>query len=226
MERERRDLQNVTVAVPASAQPAQPAPAAPAAAKLDWRQSLPLIAGARVSIRALRESDAPALFAMVSGDDVTRFISPPPVSVHGFERFIECANLERESGAGFCFAVVPEGMDVPVGLFQVRRLEPSFETAEWGFALGSAFWGTGIFNAAARMVLQFSFEVVGVHRMEARATIRNGRGNSALRKLGAVQEGVLRRAFQRGGQYYDQVLWAILSDEWPACSLDDGPSVH
>jgi RimJ/RimL family protein N-acetyltransferase len=44
--------------------------------------------------------------------------------------------------------------------------------------------------------------------------VANGRGNGALRKLGAVQEGVLRRSFLKNGQFLDQMLWSILSEEW------------
>ena len=95
---------------------------------------------------------------------------------------------------------MPDGYDTAVGLFQVRQLDPSFGTAEWGFALGSAFWGSGLFVAGAKLVLEFSFDVIGVNRMEARAAVQNGRGNGALRKLGAVQEGILRKSFNRGGK--------------------------
>jgi RimJ/RimL family protein N-acetyltransferase len=99
-------------------------------------------------------------------------------------------------------------------LFQVRQLEPGFVTAEWGFAIGSHFWGTGIFMDAAPMVVNFAIETLAVRRLEARAAVANGRGNGALRKLGAVQEGVLRRSFYRNGQHLDQMLWSILSEEW------------
>ena len=68
--------------------------------------------------------------------------------------------------------------------------------------------------AAAELVLTFAFDTIGIHRLEARAAVRNGRGNGALRKLGAVQEGVLRRSFLRDGEYLDQVLWAILESDW------------
>ncbi len=63
-------------------------------------------------------------------------------------------------------------------------------------------------------MVQFAFETVGVHRLEARASVKNGRGNGALRKIGAVQEGVLRRSFLRHGEYHDQVLWSILDEDW------------
>ena len=71
-----------------------------------------------------------------------------------------------------------------------------------------------MFVEGARLVLDFAFDVIGARRLEARAAVANGRGNGALRKLGAVQEGVLRRSFLRHGQYHDQVLWGMLVEDW------------
>lgn len=180
----------------------------------DWRQALPVLTGSVATLRELRLSDAPSLLAMLSTEEVARFISPPPTTVEGFERFIAWTHRERAAGNYVCFAVVPHGMDTAIGIFQVRQLEPGFGTAEWGFAIGSAFWGTGVFLDAAAMVVSFTFDVVGTHRLEARAAIANGRGNGALRKIGAVQEGVLRKSFLRNGEYLDQTLWTILADDW------------
>ena len=180
----------------------------------DWRQALPVLSGKAVTLRELELSDAPALFSMLTPDEVSRFISPPPTTIEGFERFICWARAERAAGRYVCFAVVPHGMSTAIGIFQVRQLEPGFATAEWGFALGSAFWGTGMFADGAEMVVDFAIETVGVLRLEARAVVANGRGNGALRKLGAVQEGLLRRSFLKNGQFLDQVLWSILAEDW------------
>ena len=105
-------------------------------------------------------------------------------------------------------------MTQAIGLFQIRPLEAGFATAEWGFAIGSPFWGTGLFVDGAQLVLSFAFEQVGVHRLEARSTVENGRGNGALRKMGAVQEGLLRRSFLKHGIYHDQALWSIIDTDW------------
>ncbi|TDI24627.1 MAG: N-acetyltransferase [Acidobacteria bacterium] len=186
----------------------------PAVVSTDWRQALPLLTGARVTLRELRRSDAPSLHAMLTTDEVARFINPPPTTVEGFEKFIAWTHRERAAGNYVCFGVVPEGSEHAIGLFQVRSLEPGFGTAEWGFILGASFWGSGLFETGARLVLDFAFDTLGVHRMEARAAVQNGRGNGALRKLGAVQEGILRRSFFRNGTYLDQLLWSILDEDW------------
>jgi RimJ/RimL family protein N-acetyltransferase len=180
----------------------------------DWRASLPALQAQGLTLRELRLSDAPALLAFLTTEEVSRFISPPPTSIAGFERFIEWTQRERAAGKYVCFGVVPNGFNEAVGLFQVRQLNASFETAEWGFAIGASFWGTGLFVKSARAVMAFMFDTVGTQRLEARSSIQNGRGNGALQKLGATREGVLRRAFLRGGVYHDQILWSIVASDW------------
>ena len=199
----------------------------PAVVTNDWRTGLPCLTGTHVSLREMRASDAPALFAALSSEQVSKFISPPPATIDGFGRFINWAIGQRQSGQYVCFAVVPHGSDTAIGIFQVRSLETAFGSAEWGFALAAEFWGTGIFVDGAKLVVDFAFQVLAVHRLEARAALKNGRGNSALRKLGAVQEGVLHRSFLRNGEYLDQALWTILQEEWlQAKAVWGSRSVH
>jgi RimJ/RimL family protein N-acetyltransferase len=180
----------------------------------DWRATLPILTGSRVTLRDLRPADAPALLQLLTAEEVTRFISPPPTTVEGFERFIVWANAQRAAGHYICFAVVPHGGETAIGILQVRQMAQGCGTAEWGFAIGQAFWGTGLFVEAAELVLAFTFDTLGVHRLEARAAAVNARGNGALQKLGARREAVLRKSFSRNGRDLDQALWSILEEDW------------
>jgi ribosomal-protein-alanine N-acetyltransferase len=178
-----------------------------------WRDVLPVLRGARVLLRELWASDARALFALVSPAELSRFTWPPPTTVDGFHHFIDWAVAQRRAGSYACFAVTLDGTDAPIGIFQLRELEPGFGSAEWGFVLRAEHRGTGVFQEGARLVMDFAFDIVGVRRLEARAPVRNGRGNGALRKLGAVKEGLLRRSCNRGGEYQDEFLWTLLADD-------------
>jgi ribosomal-protein-alanine N-acetyltransferase len=196
------------------------------AASTEWRERLPMLGGSLVTLRELELRDAPSLLAMLATEDVARFISPPPTTVAGFERFIAWAQRQRESGEYVCFAVVPHGMTVAIGLFQIRRLDTAFENAEWGFAIGSSYCGSGVFMDGAVLTVEFAMTTLGVRRLEARAAVVNGRGNGALRKIGAVQEGVLRGSFLRNGEYLDQFLWSILDSDWQQTKAVFGPRLH
>lgn len=193
---------------------------------LDWRSGLPVLKGAGVTLRELRVSDAPTLLEMLTTGDVARFISTPPGDVEGFERFITWARRERANGRYACFAVVPDGLHNAVGLLQLRELEPGFRTAEWGFAIGSPFWGTGVFAEAAKSMLRFAFETIGADRLEARVVVSNGRAKGALTKIGAVRERVLRNSFERAGQHLDQALWSIARRDWSRSQAFGSTAIH
>ena len=217
---EHADLDAVVSTVPLAA----PAPCDDAA---DWRNGLPTLSGSLVTLRDLRASDARALFVMLTTDEVTRFISPPPTTVEGFEKFIAWTHRQRAAGQYVCFAIVPRGSDTAVGLFQIRSLEPQFGTAEWGFAIASEFWGTGMFGDGAPLAVGFAFGTLGSHRLEARASLGNGRGNEALRKLGATREGILRKSFLRHGEYHDQALWTLMAEDWlDGRAVGGSPRIH
>jgi ribosomal-protein-alanine N-acetyltransferase len=165
-------------------------------------------------LRELVTSDATTLLSMLSTAEVAKFISPPPTTPEGFQNFIQWAVKQREAGQQMTFGMVPEGFDHAVGLVQIRAIAPRFSVAEWGFAVGSPFWGTGLFVASARTAIDFAFQHTDVNRLEARAVVQNGRGNGALRKMGAVQEGVLRGSLLKDGKYLDQIMWSIVAQDW------------
>jgi RimJ/RimL family protein N-acetyltransferase len=179
----------------------------------DWRRGLPVLRGHHVTLREMRASDAASLCALLTTEEVARFISPPPTTVEGFERFIAWTQRQRTAGTYVCFAVTRRGSDTAIGILQVRQLEPGFGTAEWGFVIGSPFWGTGVFQESAALVLDFAFETLGVRRLEARTAVGNGRGNGALLKMGAVPECLLRQSFLKDGVYLDQTLYSMLASD-------------
>jgi ribosomal-protein-alanine N-acetyltransferase len=185
-----------------------------AAIPVTWRDGLPTMIGTRVTLRELRMSDGPALLKAIT-PEITRFTWPAPDTLEGYQRFVSWASRQRRGGTCACFAATLDGRDEAVGVFQLRALDPpAFATAEWGCALASSHWGTGVFREGAELVLSFAFKTVGVRRLEARSVTANLRGNGALRKLGATREGILRGSFPRDGKRFDECLWTILEEDW------------
>jgi RimJ/RimL family protein N-acetyltransferase len=179
----------------------------------EWRSVVPTLTHRTTRLRELRLSDALPLLSMLTTEEVTRFISPPPVTPEGFERFIQWSHRKRMAGQCVCFGIVPAGYGVAVGIFQVQI--PSGETPEWGFAMGSPFWGTGLFLQGAEAVLDFAFHGIGVEELCACAAVDNGRGNAALKKVGAVREGIVRGRLVRNGKPMDQHYWTLSAEGRP-----------
>ena len=180
-----------------------------------WRDGLPVLEGTLVSLREVAFTDAPSLSVLIGSDPkVAEHISAPPTSVNAFHGFIGWAHRQRAAGKLVCYAIVPKGLQHAVGLFQIRKQQPNFFAAEWGFVLGSSFWGTGIFEDAAVLVADFAFDTLGADRLEARAVTSNARGNGALTKIGAKGEAILRAGLKRDNRLLTQYLWTLRSVEW------------
>lgn len=193
---------------------------------VDWRQELPTLAGRLVTLRELTPNDLGSLIDLFSIADASRFSFDDPVSAVDVRAFIDRTIRDRSAGLSFTYAVVQNGTRTVVGLAQLRQLEPSFETAECEGTLAPSVRGTGVFIEAARLVGSFVFGTVGARRVEVRVLLQNGRANGALRKLGAVQEGILRRSVRRRGEYLDQALWSLLKDDWGDHWVPTPPRVH
>jgi RimJ/RimL family protein N-acetyltransferase len=193
--------------------------------RASWRFTSPVLRGAGVTLREVQLEDAAALVALLNDPHVSQVLSSVPTSPAEFTARIEAAGVERLEGRGVCLAVVPDH-GTAVGLFRIREIEPGFGSAEWEFAIAHEHWGGGLFFRVAPIVVDFVFDVLGANRLEARAALPNGRGHGALRKLGAVQEAVLRQSVHHHGEvYHDQALWTLFADEWRA-RTGRGRAIH
>ena len=192
----------------------------------NWRSELPTLSGRTVVLREIAPQDLGPLVDLLSLSDATRFGLDEPASEMSAQELIERAARDRTNGVAVTYAITLAAAHSIVGVLQVRQLDPSFEAAEWECTLAPSSRGSGIFLEAARLVGSFAFGMLGTHRLEARVLLQNGRANGALRKLGAAQEGVLRRSIRRGGEYFDQVLWSMLKEDWGDHWVSTSPRVH
>ncbi len=192
----------------------------------NWRAELPVLTGRAVTLREITPQDLGPLVDLLAVSDATRFGMDEPVTDIGIQELVERAPRERANGLAFTYVITLSVTRTVIGLMQVRQLDPAFEAAEWECTLAPSSRGIGIFMEAARLLGSFTFGSVGAHRLEARVLLQNGRANGALRKLGASQEGVLRRSVRRGAEYFDQVLWSILKDDWGEHWVSTAPRVH
>ena len=192
----------------------------------NWRVELPTLTARQVTLREATVSDLRPLMDLLSLGDASRFGIDEPLTELSVQELLDRSQRERADGAGFLYAVTVGSTRALVGLTQVRRLDLGFESAEWECTLAPSWRGTGVFLEVARLVGSFAFGSVGAHRLEARVPVQNGRANGALRKLGAVQEGVLRQSARRGDEYVDQVLWSLLKEDWGEHWISLAPRVH
>ncbi len=192
----------------------------------NWRLQLPTLTARLVTLREPTPSDLRPLMDLLLLADASRFGIDEPLSEVTVQQLLDRIGRDREAGVAFTFLITISSSRAIAGLVQARQIDLSWESAEWECTLAPSWRGTGAFLEAARLVGSFAFGTVGVHRLESRVLLQNGRANGALRKLGAVQEGVLRESVRRGSTYLDQVLWSVLKEDWGDHWVSTAPRVH
>ena len=176
---------------------------------------LPTIPGKRLRLRWLESADIPAMFALGSHPEVARFWSSPPMKdVAEAEALLR--DIHSHFAAKTLFQWGIEGIDnaVLLGSCTLHHLDFDHRHAEVGYSLRREFWGAGLMTEALTLLLDFAFETLDLHRLEADADPRNERSLRLLERLGFVREGYFRERYHVAGEIQDSVMLGLLRRDW------------
>jgi RimJ/RimL family protein N-acetyltransferase len=176
-----------------------------------------ILVGERVRLRALRDGDLStlALWEMVPGRMATlsNWVAPPS-EAGAKERIAKwCANDKDDLG------FVIETVDEPsmlVGNIALHGARPKDRCATIGIALGREHIGRGYGTDAMRVIVDYGFREMGLHRIQLAVAPFNPAGIRAYEKVGFIEEGRHRDAVWHDGRWYDEVMMSILAHEWAA----------
>ena len=146
--------------------------------------ALPVLAADDVFLREVTLPDAAPLVSLFARPDVSAHLDPPPATIDDFVAWIALSQSRRANNRAACFTLLTGGQEVS-GLFMALRLDGD-SRAEIGFAMSPALWGTGVFQKAVTLYLDFLFNQWGIKTLVGKTLVRNGRGVGAMRKLGAT----------------------------------------
>jgi ribosomal-protein-serine acetyltransferase len=168
-----------------------------------------------LDLRPLRAADAFALFRLIDGERARLGRWLPWVEETRTERdsarFIADATEERRRRRSLVLAIGIDG--VLLGTIGLHYVEWFDRSAELGYWIASGVEGRGYVTRAARLVVGFAFDAVGLHRIVVRCAVGNDRSCRVAERLGMQREGLLREAHYVGGKFLDQHLYSLLRHE-------------
>lgn len=172
--------------------------------------------GPTLTLRIPTPADAPALFALASDPDVTRWFSWGPYTEESQAR----AYLERLPGQrrrGEQLDLVQEHRDHGIiGITGLSEFSPRDRRALVGTWFGKAFWGTGANAESKALMCHLGFDLLGLERITSIANVDNARSRRALEKAGFLHEGVLRGWHRHGDRQLDVAIVGLLRGDWEA----------
>jgi [ribosomal protein S5]-alanine N-acetyltransferase len=177
----------------------------------------PVLHTARLLLRPFVPEDA-SLLAQLAGKhrvaDTTASI-PHPYSPEQALEDIHKFNAEFNRGVGAYFVIaLRESPQSLIGCVLLKLIDRRDEQGELGYWIDEASSGKGFVTEAARAVLDYGFNTLGLNRICACHMTRNPASGRILEKLGMQQEGLLRQGAKKWGVYEDLAIWAILREEF------------
>jgi ribosomal-protein-alanine N-acetyltransferase len=182
-----------------------------------------VLAGPTLVLRYPEMADAPRLFELGADPAVTRFFSWGPYTrVEEPEAYIAGLPLKREAGEALDFAIAHRacGTIGITGLSEVVRRDRRAVIGTW---VGHRFWGSGANFEAKALIAALAFRRLGIERLTAWSSVRNGRSQAALERIGFRREGVLAGWHRHGAVTHDVVVYGLLRAAWERSPLHAMP---
>jgi RimJ/RimL family protein N-acetyltransferase len=180
---------------------------------------VPTLDGTRVRLRALREGDVDALYALHSDAQVMRYWSFPAwtereQAVAHFRRL----QRDRQTMEFYPWVATLHGEDAPIGTCSLFGIHREHARGVIGYALFRAFWGRGLAGEVLRVALDFAFGPLALNRVEADVDPLNLASCRLLERAGFRREGLLRERWRVGGGVQDTALYGLLRKDYATFS--------
>ncbi|RZK37014.1 MAG: N-acetyltransferase, partial [Hymenobacter sp.] len=182
---------------------------------MDFTQHV-VLENRRVRLRPLEASDFEALKVIAFNPDIWHYTLTRGDDAMSLAAYINTALQDRRAGRRYPFVIIDRETGQLAGSTSYYNIAPHDQRLSIGYTwLGREFQRTGLNRAAKHLLLSYAFDHLGCERVELETDARNQQSQQAMRRMGATEEGTLRRhRLTQGGYRRDTVIFSIIRPEW------------
>lgn len=169
----------------------------------------------RLLLRPFTLSDAPEVQRLAGASEIADTTSniPHPYPEGAAEAWIAEHAAQIAAGTDYPFAIIRRADETLVGAIGLH-VQPAHHRAEMGYWIGVPYWRQGYATEAARRVIAFGFDTLGLNRIYATYFTRNPASRRVMEKAGMRYEGTLREWIRKADRYEDCGICAILRKDY------------
>ncbi len=176
---------------------------------------MPRLETPRLILRRLEMRDAPDLFDYSRDPQVAKHVLwDAQTSVSEARAYVRYMLRRYRAGEPASWGIEEKETGHVVGTIGYMWYQRDNNACEVGYSLARRRWNRGYMTEALAEVLRFSFEELGVHRVEAQHEVENAASGAVMRKCGMRKEGTLRGRLYNKGRYVDVDLYAMLREDY------------
>lgn len=169
----------------------------------------------RLILRPLEMKDIDAIFAIFSDQETMKYWSSLPWSnVNQSKEMIRKDQKEMASGGYLRLGLELISSGKLIGTCQLFSFDKQNKRAEIGYILGKHHWRQGFMTEALKSLINYGFNELQLHRVEADIDPENTASAGILTKLGFVKEGHLKERWLVGDKFLDSYLFGLLRKDW------------
>ena len=175
----------------------------------------PVLETQRLIFRPMRLTDAEDMYEFACREEVTGYLLwTPHESVEYTRKYLAFLKNQYKQGLFYDWAVVLKENRKMIGTGGFTSVDERNGWAEIGYVLSNDYWGKGYGQEIARELLSFGFNLLDVHRIQARYICGNERSLRVMERIGMVYEGTARGLMLVKGEYKDIGCCSILQEEY------------
>ncbi|MEM5829863.1 MAG: GNAT family protein [Candidatus Aenigmatarchaeota archaeon] len=175
------------------------------------------INGERIVLKIPEMEDVKNLCRYINDKAVARFTTIPyPYKLEHAKDFIKRARRRMKKKEGYEFSIFLKETGEIIGGVALVNINKTNENAELGYWLARKYWGQGLMSEAVKLILEFGFKKLKLHKIYARVCEPNKRSSHLLEKFGFKLEGKLREHWKGkfSRKWYDEFMYGLLKEEW------------
>ena len=175
---------------------------------------LPTLTGENIKLRRFKCSDVDSIVKYANDKLVSRYLPrmPHPYDTSDALEFVNYAHRTARSDSAYHFGIEWKG-DI-VGSVGLKHFNLKGRNGEIGYCVARRCWRRGIASESLRLILDFVFDDLKLHRVYALVLKKNAASAHLLEKLGFTREGVLREASLLNRQWHDVFAYSLLDQEY------------
>lgn len=172
----------------------------------------PVLKTSRLLLRALTESDTDDVFALYSNEEVMKYLDRPPTRFkeEAFH-FIQKVLKQIKGGESIMWAITQQNETKVMGTICFWHIQRENYRAEIGYILHPDYQHKGIMQEAVKAVLDYGFNAMKLHSVEANVNPANMPSIKLLEKSNFVREGYFRENYFFNNQFLDSAIYSLLS---------------